>query len=256
MMKNLVIIFSITMTILSSCSSGRPSQQQKNMKTTTTLSKVQKLIGTGLLEMSTAYSIPLYRDAADSIPFDTLRFEIDKSGKTNFISQSNIAPYLLSEGNSYDDGNRNIRSGLVSVPPELKFRVINSSNKIFEVVLNEKTMEVCFINIKSYYDLNHIDENDAAVYKYESWPDYLKRVEFITKKNLVIYDKPDGNIIYENKDDKFLPFNVADVSGDWILLKKAFGREFNFDDVINYDGWTQWRSGDSLLIKITEKTYE
>ncbi len=256
MIKHCAIVFLLPIAILTSCSTGNTAQHIETMNAKTPVTKAQKLIGSGLLEMTTDRPIPLFRNAADSIPFDTLKFEIDKSGRTKFISRTAIAPYRLSEGDSYSEGNRNIASGLIRFSPGLKFRVINTSNNIFEIVLNEQKMETCFINLKHFFDMNKIDENDSTTYKYEPWVNYLKRAEYITKKNLIIYDRPEGHIIYEEKNDRFLPFVVTEVSGDWIRLKKAFGREFNFDDLINYDGWTQWKSSDSILIRITEHTFE
>lgn len=255
-MKQGVFVILLPLAMMTSCSTHSTVQPKENMNTGTTLNRTRNSIGIGLLEMNTEHPIPLIRNAKDSLPFDTLRFEIDKAGKTKFIFSADIEPYRISEGDSFIKGNNTIQSGLISFSPELKFRVIDTSNNIFEVVMNEQTEAICFINMKTYIDLNNIDDKDSTFYNYEPWPDYIKRSEFITKKDLVIYDKPDGNIIFENKGEKFLPFQVVQVAGDWIKLKKAFGREFNFDDIINYNGWTQWRSKDRILISITEKTYE
>lgn len=46
------------------------------------------------------------------------------------------------------------------------------------------------------------------------------------------------------------------MNGDWIKVKKGFAREFNFEPNINYEGWTQWKKDDKLLIDITEFTIE
>lgn len=255
-MKHYLAGILLPMAIITSCSTRNTAQLNKYMNTETSLTKIHQTVGIGLLEMNTNHPIPLFRSAADSVPFETLKFEMNHSGTTKFISGTAIVPYRLSIGDSFIESKRHISGGPTSFAPELKFRVINTVKSIFEVVLNEQTMEVGFINMETYLRLNQIHENDSMVYKFDTWPDYLRKAEFITKKNLVIYDHPDGNIIYENRNEMFLPFNVTEVSGDWIRLKKAFGREFNFDDIIDYNGWTQWKTADSILIRITEHTFE
>ena len=63
-------------------------------------------------------------------------------------------------------------------------------------------------------------------------------------------------MIFEDKQNTFLPFNITEVNGDWIKLKKGMGRESNFDATKNFDGWTIWKEGNKILIDITEHTYE
>ena len=63
-------------------------------------------------------------------------------------------------------------------------------------------------------------------------------------------------MLFENKDQTFLPFGVTEVKGDWIKVKKGFDRESNFGDGKNYDGWIKWREATDLLIDITERTYD
>ncbi|MRM84342.1 hypothetical protein [Riemerella anatipestifer] len=227
-------------------------------------------LGIGILQVNTEYPIPLYRNINDRVPFDTIKFNIDKTGVTKFITKIDLKPYVIYEGDSYQTGERNISVGLVRFPPELKFRVVDSTKTTFTVITNEKSNEefvikrdaksVYYKAEEEYYDNNCINCPNSIYnprwYIFETWERYLKRVEFINKENLKIYDKPNGKIIFEEKNDKLLPFNVIEVNGDWIKLKKGFGREFNFEKNIDYEGWTQWKDGNKILIEITEHTYE
>lgn len=227
-------------------------------------------IGIGFLETNTTYPIALYSNENDSVPFDIIRFRKRKDGTTKFITKLELKPYQISEGDSYEEGEREINSGLAPIGAKLKFRVIDSTQNHFKIITNENSNQEFFIKVepqKVYYkSLSQVYENNCPNcpgLKYnpnwnvfETWDRYLKRVEFITKRNLKIYDKPNGKIIFEDKHNKFLPFNVIELKGDWIKLKKGFGREFNFDESKNYDGWIQWKNGNEILIKIVEITYE
>lgn len=139
------------------------------------------------------------------MPFDTLKFETSKSGKTLFVSRVKLKPYIISVGDSDKEGEEHIKMGLVRFRPELKFCVLDTGESYFRVISNQ-----------------------------------------ITKEEFVIRKEP----------RTYLPFAVTEVKGDWIKVKKGFGREFDFSVGVNYDGWIKWREGTSLLIDIIEKTYE
>ncbi|TCD01394.1 hypothetical protein [Pedobacter psychroterrae] len=227
-------------------------------------------IGLGLLTVNTQYPIPLYKNEADDLPFDTLKFEIGKSGKTLFLSGIELQPYLISEGDSDEEGEEHLKMGLVRFGPELKFAVVDTGEKFFRVIGNQANMNefvikkapgaVYYSEERMLYDNSCINcpgsKYNPRWYVFETWERYLKRVEFITKDSLVIYEVPDGKVLFELKDQTFLPFAVTDVKGDWIKVKKGFGRESNFDTGKYYDGWIKWREGTHLLIDITERTYE
>lgn len=226
--------------------------------------------GIGILETNTVYPIPLYKNKSDISPVEIINFKTRKNGSTEFITKLNLEPYAISEGDTYEEGKREIRHGLVPIGSELRFRVIDSTETYFKVITNEKTKEAYFIKINpegAYYKtLSQVYENSCSncpnsKYNpnwnvFETWERYLKRVEFVTKRELKIYDKPNGTVIFEDINNDFLPFNVIELDGEWIKLKKGFGREFNFDESKNYDGWTQWKKGNKILIDITEQTYE
>lgn len=245
-MKNSFILLILLLTFV------RVKGQEKNSKDT---------IGIGILTVNTIYPIPLFINETDSLPYDTLSFQIDSIGVTKFKTKLDLKPYEISEGDSYRRGENNISWGLVRFPPILKFQVLDSTDSTFKIVTNEKN-NVSFVikrNTNSiYYETyNHfIPDKKTSWYIFETWERYLKRVEFIDKKDLIIYDQPNGAIIFENKEENFLPFKVIDINGDWIKLKKDKYREFNFDKTQNYDGWTQWKKGNKILIRISEFTYD
>lgn len=227
-------------------------------------------IGLGLLTVNTYYPIPLYKSEADDLPFDTLKFVTSKSGKTLFISEVELSPYLMSEGDSDEEGEEHLKMGLVRFGPELKFAVVDTGENFFRVIGNQAGMGEFVIKKEPgavyYSEERRLSDNSCSNcpgskynprwYVFETWERYLKRVEFITKDSLFIYDVPDGKVLFENKDQTFLPFAVTEVKGEWIKLKKGFGRESNFPADWKYDGWIKWREGTTLLIDITERTYE
>jgi len=131
----------------------------------------------------------------------------------------------------------------------IKLRVIDFvNNNIYKVVINEETFETYFINIEVYNKYNRDKMANVNpyqfVYEYESWLDYLKWVYFIEKHNITIYDKPNGEIIFEDKDNASLRFKVVDMDGDWIKVHSP-----------RFDGWTQWKDNEKILIFITETLY-
>jgi len=226
-------------------------------------------LGIGFLETNTVYPIFLFKNENDSKPIDTIKFKTRENGSTEFITKINLKPYHIFEGQAYDDGKKEIDEGLAPINSELKFRVIDTTDTYFKVITNEKSKETYFIKIDSkrayYKTLSQVYEHncpDCSNSKYnpnwnvfETWERYLMRVEYIEKRDLKIYDQPNGKVIFKNSNNDFLPFEITKVKREWIKLKKGFGREFNFDESKNYNGWTQWRIGNKILIDITEQTY-
>ena len=227
-------------------------------------------IGLGLLTVNTQFPIPLYKSEADKLPFDTLKFVTSKSGKTLFISGVKLNPYIISEGDSDKEGEEHLKMGLVRFGPELKFCVVDTGESYIRVISNQVSREEFVIRkgpgAVYYAEESMLSDNSCSNcpgskynpcwYVLETWERYLKRAEFITKDTLVIHDLPGGKVLFEDKNRTFLPFGVTEVKGDWIKVKKGFGRESNFSAGGNYDGWIKWREGTTLLIDITEKTYE
>jgi len=176
----------------------------------------------------------------------------------------------MNAGDSDKEAEEHIRMGLVRFGPELKFSVVDTGSTYFRVISNQAQWQEFFIKKAPgavYYSEERMlsdnncsncpgSEYNPCWYIFETWERYLKRVEFITKDSLVVYDRPGGEVLFQQTDQAFLPFSVSDVKGDWLKLKKGFGREGNFENGKNYNGWIKWREGRDLLIDITEKTYE
>lgn len=156
-----------------------------------------------------------------------------------FKTKVNLLPYAI----GFTSGGRTV-----------VFRVVDSAGDLYRIVTNEETFQTCFINIDEYRKYNHAQMSDAGykfIYKYETWLEYMQwSGRFIEKKNMVIYDKPNGNVLFENKKNDFLPFAVVDMDGDWIKLEKMNTYRNRYSDSVNYDGWTQWKDGEKLLIQI------
>ena len=187
---------------------------------------------------------------ADSLPFDILQFKIRRNiidgrfKKVVFKTKTRIdvKPSSISGQNG----------------PTIRLRVVDSfnSNNIYRVVINEETFQTCYINIEEYSKYNYDKMLGANpyqfIYQYESWGDYLKRTYYITKPEIAIYDEPNGAVIFKNEGNPFLPFNVVDIDGDWIKLEKHFAYRQYFGNSVNYEGWTQWKEKEKILISITE----
>ena len=247
-MKNKVYIcLLILISVLCSCNS---TIKGEIMQAKEPLNIIPETLEIGFLEMETRYySVPIYRTPNDPLPYDILRFKVrgqwrdPKHWKVVFRTENKITvkPFSMEWNNG----------------PTIKLRVIEIVDETtYRVVLNEETLETCFINIEEYKKYNK-EKMDAAniynfIYKYESWSDYLQRVYYISKPNLIIYDKPNGEIIHEDKEGYFLPFRVAEVDGNWIKLIKHHTYRNRYNPEINYDGWTQWRDGERILIIMDE----
>ena len=155
-------------------------------------------IGIGFLETNTSFPIDMYKNGSDIVPFDTLEFNIRKDGTTEFKTKLKLKPYVISQGDSYDEGEKNINHGLIHFGPELKFRVIDSTKTHFKILTNEETNEIFYIKIephRAYYKtISEVHKNNCSncpnsKYNpnwnvFETWERYLKRVEFIEKNEL------------------------------------------------------------------------
>jgi hypothetical protein len=222
-----------------------------------------KAIGIGLLTVNTQKAIPLFKSEKDSLPFDTIKFKTSKSGTTLFISTIKLKPYLISKGDSDKQARENIQRGLVRFSPELKFCVVDTGDSFFKVITNQASMESFVIKKDSsnaYYTQEKMLDDHSCVdcpgykynpnwYLYETWDRYLKRVQYVTKKDLVIYDAPNGKVVVD-KDNSLVPLVITSVKGDWARVKTAG------PDLKQYNGWTKWREETKRLIDVTEKTYD
>lgn len=112
-------------------------------------------IGIGFLATNTSFPIPFYKNENDSTPFDILKFNVREDGTTEFETKLKLKPYMISEGDSFEEGERNVNHGLVHFAPELKFRVIDSTKTYFKVITNEKYNEEYYIKIEPPEGLLH-----------------------------------------------------------------------------------------------------
>jgi hypothetical protein len=229
-------------------------------------------IGIGTLDISFNLPVPLYRSKSDKLPFDTLSFEKQKDGTISFQTKhlnSLLNPYKMSGGDSDERANEHSQMGLIAFPAELTFRVLEAKDTYYHIVVNEDTRITAVIRKDPDYAILPQRElfgfsnfpNDKpykGYYIFETWEHLLLRAEFIKSYSEMgeVYDEPNGKIIFKNLEQKFLPYNVTQVKGEWIKIKKGFGREFNFEGLKNAEGWIKWTNGKEMLIDITEYTIE
>lgn len=86
-------------------------------------------------------------------------------------------------------------------------------------------------------------------YIFNSWDDYLRKAELIRKRNAIIYDEPDGEIIFEAKTDYDFGFKVLEVDGEWIKVKKS---DRDSTNLFEKTGWMKWIENGKKIIEITE----
>ncbi|MCL2072467.1 MAG: hypothetical protein FWH18_00945 [Marinilabiliaceae bacterium] len=269
-MKIVTITLFTAMTLFS-CSGQ--TKQSNNMKNDKSLNLVEYpvSVGLGMFEVSFNLPVPLYRTENDTTPFDTLIFRQDKNGVLHYETKylKSFKPYKISGGDSHEAAIAHINMGLVGFPPELAFRVIEANESYYRVVIDEESFETVvirkapdYVELPQCSSLFGVDMPKDRVYKgyyaFETWEHLLKRAEFVDFYGVkyVVYDAPDGNKIFENTNLKFLPYNVTEVRGDWVKVKKGFGREFNFEGIENAEGWVKWKNDTKILIGITEYTVE
>ncbi|MEO5911380.1 MAG: hypothetical protein ABIP95_10860 [Pelobium sp.] len=234
---------------------------------TKSVQKTEKQVGIGLLNANTTSTIYLYQNESDAKPIDSISFKIKNNGTTKFITGIDLEPYNLFEGNSDEEGKTNISMGLVHFGPSLKFRVIDSTKNAFKIMTNEKTYAFCYVkrdNKNAYYTTEkQLEENNCIGcpnskynpnwYVFEIWERYLKRVSFAQKQKLIIYDQPNGKIIFTEPTNNSIPFSISELKGDWAKIAEPY---ITADKVSKINGWTQWKNKNELLIEITEQLYD
>lgn len=231
-------------------------------------------IGTGILQISFTEKIPLYANAGDKTPFDTLAVRQKKDGSYAFLTKvlkTRFAPYRFFEGDTYETGRRHINMGLVHFSPELQFRVVEAAKTYFRVVINEKEKLTCFIRIQPGYavyetmvqkDLhNSMPANgkkgtyNPNWYLYETWGNLLQRSAIVhVKPDMPLFESPGGKRIpFPKRDDSCDDcFKVGEVRGDWAQLtdREDYGRKKK-----PY-GWVKFHNGQTLTVAYAEFLYE
>lgn len=231
-------------------------------------------LGTGILQFSFTDKIPLYANAGDKTPFDTLVIRQKKDGSYAFLTKvlkNHFAPYRLSVGDTYEAGRQHIRMGLVHFPAELQFRVVEATPTHFRVVIDEKEKLTCFIHIQPGHALcstlvqkelhNSMPYNGKKAtynpnwYLYETWENFLQRAYLVTvKPEIPLFGSPGGNRIpWPKREDNCQDcFKVGAVRGEWAQL---IDRE-DYSRKKKPYGWVKWQNGKTMTISYMEFGYE
>ncbi|QJB30029.1 hypothetical protein HF329_01370 [Chitinophaga oryzae] len=223
-------------------------------------------IGKGILQISFGEKIPLYANATDKTPFDTLVIRQKKDGSYAFLTKvlkNRFEPYRLSEGDTYETGRANIQRGLVHFPAEMQLRVVEATSTHFRVVINEKEKLTCYIHRQPGYTLyNTLREKESSKgghkprwYLYETWEHLLQRVYLIeVKKGIPLFESPDGHRIpYPKREDSCEEcFRVGEVRGAWAQLLDRNDYQLKKKPY----GWVKWHNGTAMYITYMEFGYE
>lgn len=231
------------------------------------LIKTKDSLGLGTLDISFNLPVPLYRTVDTNIAFDTLKYNKLQNGKWQYTTTTAnlLNPYEMSAGDSDSMAVGHIKSGLIRFPAVLAFRVLKADGNNYCIVINEKTLQTVVIKKRKDYTIlsqrelfgSDIPKNSEGFYIYETWEHLLLRAQFVNLNTpYVLYDKPNGNIIYRNDVKTFLPLKVIEVKGDWIKMKKDNTREGNAKDMNKTQVWAKWKKGNKMLVDITEFTVE
>ncbi len=189
-----------------------------------------RTVGVGLLKVSMNRDIPLFDDAASTIPFDTLRFTVVYSPPSPSVESPSgapeipeirlipqvgtyligttggmdLLPYSYYEGNSAEQAEANFGSGLTYIPPELTFRVVEQQDSAYRIVLNEDTFRTAVVKLDPGRELylqggpywNKGSRLDGPVwFLWETWDVYLRRLNCVNLPGNTVYDSPYGEML-------------------------------------------------------------
>jgi hypothetical protein len=209
--------------------------------------ETENTVGIGVLNISIGKEVTFYKDSSSNKPFDVLSFNKKRDGSYKFDSdylESKMQAYRQFEGNTDKENEQMIRSGLGNIGPQLVFKVLDTTTNGYTILINEKTFETAFIKKEGP--------------KFESWKEYLTRVEFITIEKPDLYNAPNGTIIPKSPLYPLNYYKVLDVKGEWAQITSR--NEYNPTKSIkeaNYTtAWIKWHDNQKLLIDITEYTLE
>jgi hypothetical protein len=269
-MKTVKIIIIFLFAAMSFISCGEQSKKHHQMKNNEQLVKAPVSVGLGILDISLNLPVPLFRTENDTLSVDTLIFEYSKTGELLFkTSMLELNPYLMSGGDSDERSEEHINMGLIRFPPKLSFRVLEADENYYRVVADESnfTSVVIFKNPdyaivpqrpNVFGGINMPkDKTYKGYYAYETWEQVLLLAEFVDfSGKYAVYDVPEGEKIFENTNRESLPYQVSEVRGDWMKVKKGFGREGYFEGIENAEGWVKWKTETEILVNIIEYTVE
>ena len=221
-------------------------------------------VGIGLIDINVpaGMTLELYANAVDNIPTKKIKFKRTANGTYEFTTLVDLKPYKWFEGDSYVEGETHERRGLVAFLPELKLRVIDSVKVAFWVLVNEKPGEAYWVKrdkdcIREYKDsMKEYPEMENSQHIFRIWVYYIKHAVFIDKQNIVLYDKPCGKKVYEDKDRNCPVLTAIEVKDDWIKVAPPLLHSFSETDRKCYTGWMPWKAGNKIVIDIVEKAYK
>lgn len=260
-MKKFVVVFAIL--CLYACEGrNKIAMANKNIKLSTF--DISANSGLGLLRpcLSDTTYVVFYESFDSPQPFDSLFFTsryTDDGYKTRFetfyLPIKKFKPYELSEGTTMPH--------IVDFGPSVVFRVAAIEGRNYRVVINEHSGETAVIKIPESYtiykgtDIFHDSEYDQLnppnnnCYLFEKWEEYILRAELVLQPKLVLYDAPNGKVVYSKTDDEndFNPMHVHELKGDWARIDFRDHNDFA-------NKWIRWRDGNNLLVSIIEATYD
>ncbi|WP_316632633.1 hypothetical protein [uncultured Flavobacterium sp.] len=220
----------------------------------------------GVLDISPDKSLKIFKNPEDSreatkITFDKVYFGKNSGSiEINSSSDNNLKPFTIHSSTSDSESKHLTNTGLGPVGAALMFRVIAETPTYFKVLMDDNTQEIGYIkkderktfNSKNAY-FSSIDQRNnihpSNYFVFETWLDYMKRVEYINATNFEIFDKINGKIIKKGSKSESVRISVINRKGDWIQV--------NYNELLkNKTGWLQWRKNSKLTIEITENLME
>ena len=111
-------------------------------------------------------------------------------------------------------------------------RMVGESPNWYEVEVNEETQTTKFI-LKS-----------DPLWAKRTWDYWLTVMQGfkLDDNQLQLLDKPNGQVIKESSEFKFIRVDFLKTDGDWAFVRGS-------QDLKNYEGWIRWREGRKLLFK-------
>lgn len=209
--------------------------------------ETENTVGIGLVNISIGKEVAFYKDANSTKPFDILKFKKKRDGSYKFESdhlESKTQAYRQYEGKTDEENKQMIRSGLGNIGPLLVFKVLDITANGFTILISEKTFETAFIKKEGR--------------KFESWKEYLTRVEFITIEKPELYNAPNGTLIPKSPLYPLNYYKVLDVKGEWAQLtsRNEYNPTKSIEKTSYTTAWIKWHDNNKLLIDITEYTLE
>jgi len=202
----------------------------------------------GILAVSVDVPLEIYANPKDKQYLEKIVCTPFNDSHRKFEMNKSLKPFLIYTSYGWD---KNSQFGYYY--SQLKFRVIKSTDKYFEVLVNDETKEIGYIKKEGRKVVDFVDVQNETWYQgkketnyfiFTTWSDFLKNVYLIQAENNSIYDKVNGNIIDKSKRNVF---KVIDLQGDWIKVIPP--PNHNTEEK---SGWIKWRENGNLTIRVIE----